>query len=240
MRGTAGLKTLAVALLVSTSWPMHLEAQPDRFQAERYNMVENQIRKRGVKQPGVLSALKTVPRHLFVPEPQQPWAYEDAPISFAPGQNLPHALLSARMIEALEIDKDDKVLEVGTGSGYDAALLSRVAAKVYSIEIDSSLGNRARKILHQLGFDNVEIMIGDGYSGWPEKGPFDAILVTVSTPKPPPPLYEQLAMGGRMVVAVGDFVQEMQLIIKTPEGPVMRPVSLVNLGPMTRDDDSQD
>ncbi len=196
-------------------------------------MVDEQIRKRGVKQPDVLSALETVPRHLFVPEMQQPIAYQDAPVTFAPGHNLPHAIVSARMIELLELDSDDRVLEIGTGSGYDAALLSRVAGKIFTIEIDRSLGVRAKEILGQLGFSNVEVKIGDGYRGWPEQAPFDAILVTVSTPEPPPPLYDQLKMGGKMVVAVGDLVQEMQLIVKTPEGRITRPVSLVNLGPMT-------
>ncbi|MEM7354981.1 MAG: protein-L-isoaspartate(D-aspartate) O-methyltransferase [Acidobacteriota bacterium] len=208
-------------------------AQPDPFLAQRYDMVQDQVRKRGVKQLGVLSALETVPRHLFVPENQRTMAYEDAPIEIAPGHNLPHAFVSARMIELLEIDKDDKVLEIGTGSGYDAALLSRVAGEVYSIEINQDLGDQAKKTLGQLGFDNVEIKIGDGYRGWPDKAPFDAILVTVSAPRPPPALYDQLAEGGRMVVAIGSLVQEMQLIIKTETGRITRPVSLVNLGPMT-------
>ncbi|MCP3956842.1 MAG: protein-L-isoaspartate(D-aspartate) O-methyltransferase [bacterium] len=196
-------------------------------------MVDDQVKKRGVKQPSVLSALEMVPRHLFVPEPNQPRAYQDAPVAFAPGQNLSHPFVSARMIEVLELKGKERVLEIGTGSGYDAALLSRVAGQVYTIEIDKSLAARARRTLRKLGFDNVEVKSGDGYRGWPEKAPFDAILVTVSTREPPPMLYDQLKMGGRMVVAVGSLVQEMQLITKTTEGPVTEPVSLVNLGPMT-------
>ncbi|MEM7583580.1 MAG: protein-L-isoaspartate O-methyltransferase [Acidobacteriota bacterium] len=224
---------LLATLLLSSFWGLTTTAQADPFKTLRHSMVDEQIRKRGVKQPSVLSALETVPRHLFVPETQQPIAYDDTPVTFAPGHNLPHAIVSARMIELLELDGNDKVLEIGTGSGYDAALLSRVAGKIYTIEIDQGLGRRARNILDQLGFDNVEVKIGDGYRGWPEKAPFDAILVTVSTPEPPPPLYDQLKMGGKMVVAVGELVQEMQLITKTPEGRLTRPVSLVNLGPMT-------
>ncbi len=208
-------------------------AQGDPFAAQRRNMVDDQVKKRGVKQRGLLSALETVPRHLFVPPPHQPRAYMDAPVPFAPGKNLSHAYVSARMIEVLELGGDEKVLEIGTGSGYDAALLSRLAREVYTIEIDKALAARARKTLRQLEFDNVAVKVGDGYRGWPEEAPFDAILVTVSTPRPPPLLYEQLKMGGRMVVAVGTLVQEMQLLTKTPDGPITQPVSLVNLGPMT-------
>ena len=203
-------------------------------------MVDDQIRKRGVKEPGVLAAMESVPRHLFVPERQQREAYQDAPVTFAPGQNLPHAIVSARMLEVLELDRKDHVLEIGTGSGYEAALLSRVAGKVYTVEIDRKLADQARTKLRQLGFNNIEVRVGDGYRGWPEKAPFDAILVTVSTPEPPPLLYEQLAIGGRMVVAVGSLIQEMQLIVKTSDGPVTRPVSLVNLGPMTGEVNQQD
>ncbi len=219
--------------LAGLLWGVAAVAQGDPFAALRHDMVDDQVKRRGVTQHGVLSALETVPRHLFVPPPNQPQAYLDAPVPFAPGKNLSHAYVSARMIEVLELDGDEKVLEIGTGSGYDAALLSRLAKQVYTIEIDRNLAARARKTLHQLKFDNVEVKIGDGYRGWPEKAPFDAILVTVSTPKPPPLLYEQLKMGGRMVVAVGSLVQEMQLLTKTPDGPITRPVSLVNLGPMT-------
>ena len=215
-------------------------AQTDPFISLRRNMVDNQVKKHGVKQPGVLAALATVPRHLFVPGPNQPEAYKAAPVPFAPGKNLSSALVSARMIEELQLDGDEKVLEIGTGSGYDAALLSQLARQVYTIEIDKTLANQAKKTLRKLGFRNVEVRNGDGYRGWPEKAPFDAILVTVSTLKAPEPLYDQLKMGGRMVVAVGDLVQEMQLIIKTPEGRVMRPISLVNLGPMTGEVNQQD
>ncbi len=227
-------RVIGVALLGLT-WGLAAAAQVDPFAMQRRSMVDDQVKKRGVTAPGVLSALETVPRHLFVPPPNQTQAYQDAPVAFAPGKNLSTAFVSARMIEVLQLDGDEKVLEIGTGSGYDAALLSRLASKIYTIEIDKALATRARRTLRQLGFDNVEVKIGDGYRGWPEQAPFDAILVTVSTPEPPPHLYEQLKMGGRMVVAVGSLVQEMQVITKTPEGQVIRPVSLVNLGPMTHD-----
>ncbi len=226
-------KIAALVLFGSLFLGLAASAQGDPFSAARRDMVDDQVKRRGVTQDGVLSALETVPRHLFVPLSNQPQAYQDAPVAIAPGKNLSHAYVSARMIEVLELDGDEKVLEIGTGSGYDAALLSRLAREVYTIEIDKTLAARARKTLGNLNFDNVEVKVGDGYRGWPEKAPFDAILVTVSTPKPPPLLYEQLKMGGRMVVAVGSLVQEMQLITKTPDGPMTQPVSLVNLGPMT-------
>ena len=231
--GLPGAKAIVVGTLGALLWGIAATAQGDPFSDLRHSMVDDQVKKRGVTQEGVLDALESVPRHLFVPPPSQPQAYSGAPVPFAPGKNLSHAYVSARMIEVLELDGDEKVLEIGTGSGYDAALLSRVARKVYTIEIDDALAARARKTLRQLAFDNVEVRVGDGYRGWPEEAPFDAILVTVSTPEPPPILYQQLKMGGRMVVAVGSLVQEMQLLTKTPDGPIIRPVSLVNLGPMT-------
>ncbi len=236
VRRSRAAPVLALATLV---WSLAAAAQTDPFAALRRSMVDDQIRKRGVETQSVLRAMETVPRHLFVPEPNQLDAYRDGPVPFAPGQNLSHAFVSARMIELLELDGDEKVLEIGTGSGYDAALLSRVARKVYTIEIEKPLANRAKRTLRQLGFDNVEVRIGDGWRGWPEQAPFDAILVTVSTREPPPLLYEQLAVGGKMVVAVGGLVQELQVITKTPEGPITRPVRLVNLGPMTGEADRQ-
>ncbi len=228
-----GWRTTAWTACTCLLWGIAAAAQGDPYTDLRRNMVDDLVKKRGVKQGSVLDALEAVPRHLFVPPPNQPQAYLDAPVAFAPGKNLSHVYVSARMLEVLELDGDQKVLEIGTGSGYDAALLSSLARQVYTIEIDKTLATRARKTLRQLGFDNVEVKFGDGYRGWPEKAPFDAILVTVSTPRTPPLLYQQLKMGGRMVVAVGSLVQEMRLITKTADGPITQPVSLVNLGPMT-------
>lgn len=225
---------------ISLIWSVATAAQGDPFAALRRDMVDDQVKKRGIKQGSVLYAMETVPRHLFVPPPNQTQAYLDAPVAFAPGKNLSHAYVSARMLEVLDLDGDEKVLEIGTGSGYDAALLSSLARQVYTIEIDRTLATRAGKTLRKLGFDNVEVKVGDGYRGWPEHAPFDAILVTVSTPKPPPILYDQLKVGGRMVVAVGSLVQEMQLITKTADGRITQPVSLVNLGPMTGEINQQE
>lgn len=197
-------------------------------------MVDEQVRRRGIHEPSVLEAMETVPRHLFVPEINQFEAYEDTPVSISPGQTLSQAYVSARMIALLDLEGDEKVLEIGTGSGYDAALLSRVAKEVYTIEIDQKLGGRAKNILTDLGYGNIKVRIGDGYRGWPEEAPFDAILITTAPERLPRPLMDQLKVGGKMVVAVGKVVQELQVITKNAEGPnEVRKVSLVNLTPMT-------
>ena len=138
------------------------------------------------------------------------------------------------MISLLELEGDEKVLEIGTGSGYDAALLSQMAGQVYTIEIDPQLGEKARRTLADLGYDNVHVKIGDGYRGWPSEAPFDAILVTAAPERLPQPLIDQLQVGGRMVVAVGSLVQDLTLVTKTgPDEIERRSVSLVNLSPMT-------
>ncbi len=204
----------------------------DPFFPQRRSMVDDQIRQRGIEQRGLLRAMEAVPRHLFVPEIHQPQAYDDAPVEIAPGKTISQAYLSALMISLLELDGDEKVLEIGTGSGYDAALLSRIVRQVYTIEIDRQLGRRAETTLRDLGYRNVEVLIGDGYRGWPAKAPFDAILVTTAPPRPPQPLIAQLKVGGRMVVPVGDLVQDLQVITKTRDGIETRKVSLVNLVPM--------
>ena len=210
-------------------------AQGDPFIGLRHDMIDRQVRQRGVDSPGVLQAMSDVPRHLFVPESLARRAYEDRPVEIAPGKTLSQAYVSARMIELLELEGDEKVLEIGTGSGYDAALLSRLADEVYTIEIDSELGEKARDKLDGLGYENIEVRVGDGYRGWPEHAPFDAILLTAAPQRVPEPLVEQLAVGGRMVVAVGySLHQDLQLIIKTSETErEVRRVSLISLSPMT-------
>ncbi len=230
----------ALALSYHSTAPVSAQANPapsagtaDAFKELRHDMVEVQIRRRGIETAPLLDAMGEVPRHLFVPESARDQAYRDTPVRFAPGQTLLQANVSAQMIELLEIESGDKVLEVGTGSGYDAAVLSRLAAEVYTIEIDAVLAQRAERLLAQLGYDNVEVRTGDGYRGWPEKGPFDAILITAAPHKIPEPLFEQLKLGGRMVVAVGARVQDLQVITRTKNGRQVRMIRPVVLGPMT-------
>lgn len=231
IRGIAGwTRILTVALIV---WPLTAVAQADPYFSQRRDMVDDQVRQRGIEQRGLLQAMENVPRHLFVPEVFQPEAYEDSPVEIAPGQTMSQAYVSALMISLLDLKGDEKVLEIGTGSGYDAAVLSRMANRVYTIEIDRDLGRRATQTLGTLGYTNIRVRIGDGYRGWPEEAPFDAILVTAAPPQVPEPLLEQLKIGGKMVVPVGNLVQDLQVITKTADGLERRRVSLVNFGPMT-------
>jgi protein-L-isoaspartate(D-aspartate) O-methyltransferase len=219
-----------------TSQPFAARSGDDSasYRLQRERMVEEQVRRRGVAQPSLLAALKHVPRHLFVPEKNRNEAYEDRPVGLESGQTLPQAYVSARMISLLDLKGGEKVLEIGTGSGYDSAILSQLAAEVDSIEIDRETGSRAQRLLRGLGYQNIAVHIGDGYRGLPEKAPFDAILVTAAPQKVPEPLFEQLAVGGKMVVAVGfSLHQDLQVITKTPGGREVRRVSLINLAPMT-------
>lgn len=233
-----GLLALLAAL---ATWVPGLAAQDDPFFTLRQSMVQDQVLGRGVTAPDVLSAMVEVPRHLFVPENMRRRAYEDKPVTIAPGQTLSQAYVSARMIDLLQLDGDEKVLEIGTGSGYDAALLSRMAREVYTIEIDSDLAAQAQRTLQTLGFDNVEVRVGDGYRGWKEEAPFDAILLTAAPTRVPEPLLEQLAVGGRMVVAVGySLHQDLQVITKTSATErTVRRVNLISLSPMTGEVDRQ-
>jgi protein-L-isoaspartate(D-aspartate) O-methyltransferase len=207
--------------------------QADGWTAPRRAMVEEQIRERGVHQPEVLRAMETVPRHLFVPGDNRDQAYGDSPLPIGWGQTISQPYVVALMTELLELDRNDKVLEIGTGSGYHAAVLSKVAGEVYTIEIIDELGKQAKSTLQQLGYGNVHVRVGDGYKGWPEEAPFDAIILTAAPPKIPQPLLDQLKVGGRMVVPVGSFVQDLQLITKTAHGKETRTVAPVRFVPMT-------
>jgi len=167
-------------------------------------MVETQIAARGIRDPRVLAAMRKVPRHLFVDEALKDQAYGDYPLPIGEGQTISQPYIVALMTEALELKGPEKVLEVGTGSGYQAAILAELARWVYSIERYPSLAYQAKRTLERLGYNNVIIRVGDGTKGWPEAAPFDAIIVTAAGPKIPEPLLEQLKDGGRLVMPVGD------------------------------------
>ncbi len=189
------------------------------FQKARERMVKEQLIPRGIKDPRVLEAMRKVPRHLFVDEALQDQAYSDRPLLIGEKQTISQPYMVALMTEALELKGDEKVLEIGTGSGYQTAILAELAEKVYSIERLRSLSQKARKILDKLYYFNVVLKVGDGTLGWPEYAPFDAIIVTAGSPKIPEPLIEQLAEGGRLVIPVGDpYTQELVKLVKTPEG----------------------
>ncbi len=194
----------------------------NRF-SERETMVKEQLIFRGIWNEAVRNSMLAVPRHLFVPETLQDYAYCDGPLSIGEGQTISQPYIVAYMIEALAAGKDDIVLEVGTGSGYAAAVLSRLAAMVYTIERLASHGKSAATLLKGLGYENIEVITGDGTRGLPEKAPFDRILVSAGAPVVPKPLLEQLKNGGRLVIPLGTRdSQELLLISKNIHGDVKR------------------
>jgi protein-L-isoaspartate(D-aspartate) O-methyltransferase len=237
-RLTASLAVLALvggpALAVLTTAAPAAAQGPDELAERRQRMVEEQIRGRGIRQPEVLRAMAEVPRHLFVPKELREEAYEDKALPIEYGQTISQPYVVALMTELLDLSGDEKVLEIGTGSGYHSAVLSRVADEVYSIEIIESLGRRAATRLAYLGFGKVQVRIGDGYAGWPQQEPFDAIILTAAPPRLPEPLFEQLKVGGRMVVPVGDYLQDLLLIVKNRDGTrTSKRIAPVRFVPMT-------
>jgi protein-L-isoaspartate(D-aspartate) O-methyltransferase len=196
----------------------------DQFVAERESMVRNQIERRGVKNPAVLRAMRDVPRHLFVPQPMQPSAYEDRPLPIGHGQTISQPYIVALMTELLEPEKGHKALEVGTGSGYQAAVLSELVRRVYTIEIVGELAQSSADTLKKLGHKNVTVRQGDGYQGWPGEAPFDRIIITAAPPEVPQALLDQLKPGGKLVAPVGEspFNQELVVIDKSVDGRLSR------------------
>ncbi len=199
----------------------------------RVSMVEAQIAARGVRDERVLAAMRDTPRHLFVPESLRDRAYEDRPLPIGSRQTISQPYIVAFMTEQLRPEPGDRMLEIGTGSGYQAAVLSRLVKELISIEILPELAEGARQALQRDGRTNVEVIVGDGYRGLPDRAPFDGIVVTAAPPEVPEPLVEQLAVGGRMVVPVGTFSQELLVIERTKEGVTRRPVLPVRFVPMT-------
>lgn len=182
------------------------------FEHVRARMVETQIARRGVRNQRVLDAMRKVPREKFVDKGLQEFAYEDSPLPIGQGQTISQPFVVAHMIDAAELKPGDRVLEVGTGSGYAAAVIAEIAGEVFTIERHAALGKVARRRLKTLGFDNVELRIGDGSKGWPEKAPFDAIIVAAGGPAPPKALKEQLQIAGRLIIPVGEEQRSQRLI----------------------------
>lgn len=199
----------------------------------RERMVAEQIEARDVRDPHTLAALRAVERHLFVPPAYLDEAYDDHPLPIGHGQTISQPYIVAFMTEALGLRGGERVLEVGTGSGYQAAVLARIAAEVYSIEIVEPLASEARERLARLGFGNVEVRAGDGYLGWPEAAPFGGIMVTAAAPRIPEPLKSQLAEGGRLVIPVGDELQELVVVTRRGAAFEERRVLPVRFVPMT-------
>ncbi len=206
----------------------------DAEASRRTRMVETQIVSRGVRDPRVLAALREVPRHLFVEPSQLARAYDDTPLPIAGHQTISQPYIVALMTELLDLTPNEKALEIGTGSGYQSAVLSKVCKQVYSIEIVPELARSAAARLKSLGYDNVIVREGDGYRGWPEEAPFDGIIVTAAPERMPQPLLDQLAPNGRLVIPVGGFFQELKVYRKDAAGVVTEQAILpVRFVPMT-------
>ena len=200
----------------------------------RARMVETQIVARGVRDPRVLAAMRKVPRHLFVDAAQRAEAYEDHPLPIPGNQTISQPYIVALMTELLELKPTSRVLEIGTGSGYQSAVLAELAKEVYTIEIVPELASLAAKRLTELAYGNVRTREGDGYRGWPEEAPFDAVIVTAAPERIPQPLLDQLAPGGVMVIPVGGFFQELKVFRKSVDGRVTeRDILPVRFVPMT-------
>jgi protein-L-isoaspartate(D-aspartate) O-methyltransferase len=199
----------------------------DVFAAQREDMVRDQIEERGVADPAVLAALRRVPRHEFVPEPLRALAYADHPLPIGDDQTISQPFIVAVMTEQLQLKPGQRVLEIGTGSGYQAAVLAELGAEVYTIEIIEWLADRARATLVRLGYgQKITVRAGDGYAGWPEAAPFDGIIVTAAPPRVPQPLLDQLKPGGRLVVPEGTGAQDLVVYVKSAAGRVRREVVL--------------
>ena len=208
--------------------------EQEKWAKRREEMVKSQIIARGVKDPLVLKAMREVPRHLFVPEKYRSEAYDDHPLPIGYGQTISQPYIVAFMTEQLRLKGGEKVLEIGTGSGYQSAVLAGIAGEVYTIEIICELANSAQKRLEELGYKNVYLRCADGYRGWPEKAPFDAIIVTAAPDHIPQPLIDQLKPGGRMIIPVGKYFQELVVVKKLSDGRIEKQAVLpVRFVPMT-------
>lgn len=204
-----------------------------KYESLRQQMVETQIVSRNITDQNVLRAMRKVPRHLFVSKRYRSEAYDDHPLPIAGGQTISQPYIVAIMTELIQVDSSSKVLEIGTGSGYQAAILGEISDSVYTIEIIPELAERSAELLDSLGYKSVNARAGDGYLGWPEAEPFDAIIVTAAAPKIPQPLVDQLKIGGRMVIPVGKGTQDLIRITKNETGILKKSIIPVRFVPMT-------
>jgi len=209
----------------------------DPWQARRNRMVEHQLELRDVSHRATLAAMRKVPRHLFVPPEFRDEAYEDHPVPIGQGQTISQPYIVACMTEQIAPNRNSRVLEIGTGSGYQAAVLAEICAQVFTIEIVPELADRAAALLRRLGYENIHTRTGDGWKGWPEEAPFDAIIVTAAAETVPPPLLEQLKDGGRLIIPVGPQAGAQDLVLVTKRGGKIesRPLIPVRFVPFVRE-----
>lgn len=232
------LPVLPLLVLLSATLVPKLAGQPDDHARQRERLVSRHIEDKGIRDPAVLRAMRSVPRHRFVPDSLSSRAYEDRPLPIGHGQTISQPYVVAYMTEFLALEPGDKVLEIGSGSGYQAAVLAEITDAVYSIEIVRPLAGSARDALRQAGYSDVRVRHGDGYFGWAEHAPFDAIIITAATASIPPPLIEQLADGGRMILPLGSPYGSQRLVLVTKRGDQIRTRNLipVRFVPFTRAD----
>jgi protein-L-isoaspartate(D-aspartate) O-methyltransferase len=230
-----GTVIVIVALSALSTGSMAGSKELEPYSIQRKKMVEKDLKGRDITDPKVLKVMGTVKREYFVPKSRRKEAYADRPVLIGHGQTISQPYIVALMTQILKVKPGEKVLEIGTGSGYQAAVLSYFTNNVYSIEIDEELAQKARERLNKLGYKKIKIKQGDGYRGWPEYAPFDAIIITAAAPKAPEPLMKQLKVGGRIVMPLGPrgSVQQLTKIVKTEKGPKTEKLVDVLFVPMT-------
>lgn len=222
--------------LILLAWFIPFAATGQNFTAQRNNMVDEQIVKRGVRDSQVIEAMRTVKRHKFVPKQSRHMAYSDRPLPIGHNQTISQPYIVALMTDYLNLEENDKVLEIGTGSGYQAAVLSMITPNVYSVEIIPELAKEARATLAEQGYDKVQIKIGDGFQGWKEHAPYDGIIVTASPAEVPQPLKDQLAEGGRIIIPVGGPLFQSLVLLKKIDGKIQKQeITGVRFVPMVDD-----
>jgi protein-L-isoaspartate(D-aspartate) O-methyltransferase len=232
-----GLRDALIGGLLAVVGTEGSAADPDSLASARENMVAQQLEARDISNKRVLAAMRKVPRHRFVPETELRYAYADTPLPIGEGQTISQPYVVALMTELVRPDANDIALEVGTGSGYQAAVLAELVKRVHTIELEPTLAAHAQRVLQDLGYQNIETRIGDGYAGWPERAPFDIIVVTAAPEHVPQPLLDQLKPGGRMVAPIGPVggSQTLRLIEKDAKGSLSeKDVSIVRFVPLRR------
>lgn len=223
-------------LLIALSCSEGQNQTKDEYYDQRKSMVEHQLKGRGIRNKKVLKAMMTIPRQKYVPDKYKHFAYSDSPIPIEYNQSISQPYIVAYMTEKLDPRSDQKILEIGTGSGYQAAILSLLYKEVYTIEIIKPLGEKAEKIFREQGYDNIKVKIGDGYEGWKEYAPFDAIIVTCAPENVPQPLIDQLAEGGKMIIPVGSVYSQVLYLLEKRNGKIQTTAKLpVLFVPMTRE-----
>ena len=224
-----------IAIILLVVFSDALLAQDD-YKVQRERMVKSQLQARDIYDSVTLNAMRRVKRHEFVPESMKPYAYSDGPLSIGNGQTISQPYIVAYMTQELKLKPEHRVLEIGTGSGYQAAVLAEIVDSVYTIEIVEPLGIQAQKTLKQLGYQNIKTKIGDGYHGWPDKAPFDAIIVTAAANEIPPALLDQLAEGGRLIIPVGQSRFHSNLVLATKKNGKIKTKKLIGVAfvPFTR------